>query len=133
MNWLQLIGRIMYGGFFVYNGVSHFLGMDQMTPYAASKGVPMPQLAVIASGLLILVGGAMVLAGWKTRWGALMIVLFLIPVSLMMHDFWAVDDAMGRMNELAHFGKNLTLAGAALMIAWVERWPLSIDSRSPSA
>ncbi len=128
MKWLSLIGRILYGGFFLYNGLfNHLLNLDMLTQYAQSKGVPAPQLAVLVSGLMILLGGAMVLLGWKVRAGAVLIALFLIPVSFKMHAFWAVADPTGRMGEMVHFSKNMALLGAALMVMLPTSWPLALE------
>ncbi len=112
---VHLIGRILYGGYFVYNGLNHFLNLNMLTGYAQSKGVPAPRLAVIVSGLMILLGGLSVLLGFHFRWGALLIVLFLIPVTFKMHNFWAETGDM-RMIDMVLFTKNLALLGAALFI-----------------
>lgn len=124
---VSLFGRLIFGGYFVMSGVNHFIGLDRMAGFAASKGVPFPALAVLASGLLLLFGGAMMLLGWKAHVGAWLIVLFLVPVTLMMHNFWEVTDPAARMNDQIHFMKNLGLIGASLMLATIRRWPLSLE------
>jgi putative oxidoreductase len=128
---IALLGRILFGGFFLSSGVNHFLNVDTMAGYAASKGVPLPTLGVLLSGAMILVGGAMILLGWKTRIGAWLIVLFLIPVSVMMHNFWTLSDPALRMADQVNFMKNIALVGAALMIAAVPRWHLSLERPRP--
>lgn len=127
MNMISVIGRIIFGGYFLYSGVNHFLSLADMTGYAESKGVPMPSVAVIVSGLLLLIGGALILLGWKVRWGAWMIVFFLIPVSFMMHDFWTISDQQQRMSEMINFSKNMAMAGAALMISSYRYWPFGLE------
>ena len=127
--WVSLLGRLLYGGYFLYSGINHFLGLEGMAGYAASKGVPAPSLAVAFSGLLILLGGLSIILGVWTRLGAWLIVLFLVPVSLMMHTFWAIPDPQAASGEMLNFMKNMALLGAALMIATVPRWPLSVDYR----
>lgn len=127
--WVSLIGRLLYGGYFLYSGVNHFLGLEGLAGYAASKGVPAPSLAVAFSGLLLLLGGLSIVLGFWTRIGAWLIVLFLVPVSLMMHTFWAIPDAQAASGEMLNFMKNMALLGAAMMIATVPRWPLSVDAR----
>ena len=112
---VHLIGRILYGGFFIYNGLNHLLNLNMLTGYAQSKGVPAPRLAVIVSGLMILLGGLSILLGFHFRWGALLIILFLIPVTFKMHNFWAETGDM-RMIDMINFTKNLALLGAALFI-----------------
>jgi uncharacterized membrane protein YphA (DoxX/SURF4 family) len=126
MDVLALIGRLIVGGYFLSAGVKHVLELDSMAGYAASKGVPLPGLAVIGSGLLLVAGGALILLGLKVRWGAWLVILFLIPTSFMMHAFWTVSDPQAAQGEMVNFTKNIALVGAALMIAWVERWPYSL-------
>lgn len=126
MKFLSLIGRIIFGGYFLISGINHLLNSEQMSGYAASKGVPMPTAAVLFSGLLLVAGGALVLIGYKVRIGALLIALFLLPVSIMMHNFWAVP-AEAKQMEMVNFMKNMGLLGASLMIASVRFWPLSLE------
>ena len=132
MKFLSLIGRIIFGGYFLISGVNHFLNSEPMSGYAASKGVPMPTAAVLFSGLLLVAGGALVLIGYQVRIGALLIALFLLPVSIMMHNFWAVP-AEAKQMEMANFMKNMGLLGASLMIASVRFWPLSLEKGSRAA
>jgi putative oxidoreductase len=132
MKWLTLIGRIIYGGFFVYNGLNHLINLKMLAGYAAMKGVPAPQVAVLVSGLMILVGGAMVVLGWKVRLGAWLIVLFLVPVTFKMHAFWA-ETGDTRMMEMISFAKNMALLGAALMIMLPTSWPLAVEKEKQAA
>lgn len=66
---LFLIGRMIFGGFFAYSGINHFLGVATMADYAATKGVPAPELAVILSGALLVFGAFSVLFGLLPRIG----------------------------------------------------------------
>ena len=116
MNWLLLIGRILYGGFFFLNGINHFAMGQAMTGYAQSKGVPAPALSVYGSGILLLLGGLSVLIGYQVQLGLWLLVIFLIPVSLVMHNFWALKDPQQKMAEQVNFMKNMALLGAALML-----------------
>ena len=114
--YLHILGRVLFGGYFVYSGVNHFLNSKMMSGYAGSKGVPAPMLAVIGSGLLIVLGGLGVLFQMYVQWSLALIVLFLIPVTLMMHNFWADKDPMARMNNRIGFLKNMALLGATFMM-----------------
>jgi len=116
MDVVFLLGRLILGGFFVMNAMNHFRMAGMMAGYAASKGVPAPKLAVVGTGLQMLVGGVMLILGWQVWVAALILVLFLIPVALMMHNFWTVQDQQQRMMEMVQFMKNLALAGALLMV-----------------
>ncbi len=125
--WLNLVGRVLYGGFFVYNGINHFINLGMLTGYAQSKGVPAPQLAVILAGLMMLVGGVMILVGWKVRVGAWLIILFLLPTSFMIHNFWAISDPNMRMSDMINFSKNMALLGAALIMMIQGPWPIAVE------
>jgi len=125
---LFLLGRVIFGGFFAYNGINHFLQQRTMSDYAASKGVPAPDAAVEASGALLLAGGISVVAGMMPRQGLAAIVAFLVPVSFKMHRFWEESDPAKRLVEMTNFSKNLALAGAALAMMQIdEPWPISVD------
>ena len=87
-----------------------------MTGYATYKKVPAAKLAVIVSGLMILVGGLYIALGIYADLGALLIALFLIPAAFMMHAFWKESDATAKQTESIGFFKDLSLAGAALII-----------------
>lgn len=122
-----LIGRILFGGFFLYNGINHLWQRKNMASYTAQKGVPSPELAVTASAVPLIVGGASVLLGVKPKWGALAIMGFLAGVSPVMHDFWRNQDPNERMNNMTAFMKNLALAGGALALMGVEEpWEASV-------
>lgn len=127
MRAVALIGRIIFGGYWVFSGLNHFLQREMMVGYTASKGVPMPEIANLGAGLLILVGGALILIGFKPHIGAWMIVLFLLPVTFMMHNFWADTDPGAKMNNMANFMKNMGLLGAALMLSTIRYWPISVE------
>lgn len=121
-----LIGRILFGGYFLMNGLNHLIKFGMLQGYAASKGVPSPGLAVVVAGLLILLGGAGMLLGAYIQWAVAALVVFLVPVSFKMHNFWSVSDPQMKMAEMVNFTKNMALLGAALMILAIPTpWPYS--------
>ena len=127
MNALLLIGRIIFGGFFIYSGVNHFIGFEMMTQYAKMKGVPFPTFAQGVTGLLLLLGGLSILFGIYPYVGIVMLVAFLLPVSFMMHNFWTLADPQLRMAEKVNFMKNMALLGAILMFLAIPLpWALSV-------
>ena len=127
-----LIGRLIVGAFFIYNGLNHFLSLAMMAQFAAAKGVPAPTVAVAASGALILFGGISILLGWRPDLGIAAIVVFLLGVSFPMHNFWAETDPGQRMNDMGHFAKNMAIMGATLtMVAIPQPWPYSVEARRP--
>ena len=96
---------------------------------ATSQGVPFASFFVPLSGILAIVGGLGVAVGFQTRIAALLLVVFLVPVTFKMHAFWTVHDAMAAMNQQIHFMKNLSMLGAALFFLGVGGGPMSVDAR----
>jgi len=128
-----LIGRIIFGGYFLYAGINHLRQRKDMAHYTASKGVPAPEVAVTASAVPLIIGGTSVLLGLKPKWGAMAILGFLAGVSPIMHDFWRNEDPNERMNNMVNFTKNLALAGGALALMGVdEPWEGSVPFARPS-
>jgi putative oxidoreductase len=124
---LFLLGRILFGGLFAYNGLNHFLNYSALRGYCAYKGVPLPDVATIVSGVWLLAGGLSVIAGYRPQIGLALIALFLLVVTPMMHDFWKAADPNQRMGEFVNFTKNFALLGAALaMLLIPQPWPYSL-------
>jgi uncharacterized membrane protein YphA (DoxX/SURF4 family) len=122
-----LLGRLAFGGFFIYNGINHLRQRKAMAQYAQMKHVPAPEAAVTATGIMLIAGGTSIVFGVKPALGAAAIVAFLAGVSPVMHDFWKAEDPNQRMNDLINFSKNMALMGAALALMGMEEpWPASI-------
>ena len=127
MDTLLFIGRIIFGGFFIYSGVNHFIGFQTMTQYAKMKGVPFPAFSQGVTGILLLLGGLSILCGIYPYIGILLLVVFLFPVSFMIHNFWTIEDPQLRMAEKVNFMKNMALLGAVLMFLAIPLpWALSL-------
>jgi uncharacterized membrane protein YphA (DoxX/SURF4 family) len=107
---------VLFAALFLGSAFSHLTQSAQMAQYAASKGVPAPRVAVIGSGILLLVGGLMVLFGVWADLGSLLLVAFLIPTAVLMHAFWKESDPEAKNTEMINFNKDIALAGAALML-----------------
>src|SRR5207237_7900236 len=102
---LFLIGRAVFGGFFLLNGFNLIVDHATAAQYAAAKGVPVPGLAVVVAAALILFGGLSIVLGWRPDLGIAAIVLFLAAVTFPMHNFWDLSGA-ARVNEMVNFTKN---------------------------
>ncbi len=125
------LGRLLFGGYFVYNGIGHFQNAEMMAGYAGSKGVPAAGVAVQASGAMILLGGLSLITGYRPKMGAGLITAFLAGVTPVMHAFWKSQDQQERMSEMVNFTKNVALiGGAALAAAIPEPWPASPSGAS---
>jgi putative oxidoreductase len=123
---LYLAGRLLFGGLFVYNGLNHFRNYAAIRAYCAYKHVLMPGPSAIVSGLWLVVAGTSVVVGFRPEAGLVLIVLFLLVVTPVMHDFWNITDPAQRLGEWINFQKNAALMGAALMMLLLPRpWPYS--------
>jgi len=122
-----LLGRLLFGGYFIMAGINHFKQTGQLSTYAAAKKVPKPDIAVRATGTMLIAGGASILLGVKPKLGAVAIIGFLAGVSPVMHDFWKQESPEQRMNDMVNFTKNVALAGGAIALMGVEEpWPASV-------
>ncbi|MFM2263722.1 MAG: hypothetical protein RLY81_74, partial [Actinomycetota bacterium] len=99
MDIVLIIGRVLFALLFISSGVSHLTKLEAMTGYAQYKKVPAAKFSVVLSGLMILVGGLYIAFGVYADLGALLIALFLIPTSFLMHAFWKETDATAKQNE----------------------------------
>lgn len=126
--YLVPLGRFLFVAIFLLAAFGHFSAPT--IAYAASQGVPLANVLVPLAGVLALVGGLSVLFGVRARIGALLLVLFLVPVTLMMHRFWAVPDPMMARMQQAMFMKNVSMLGGALLIMYFGAGPFSLDSRT---
>jgi uncharacterized membrane protein YphA (DoxX/SURF4 family) len=128
MKVLFLIGRIVFGGFFLISGFFDLRHYRFFVPLVAGSGVPFPRFAVIFAGLLILLGGICVVVGFRPRAGVSSIILFLVLVTPVAHAFWAHRDKRQHADDLNNFTKNMGLLGGSLMTLLIpEPWPYSLD------
>src|ERR1041385_5891025 len=122
-----LIGRLVFGGFFLYNGINHLKQRKQLAQYAETKNVPMAEAVVAATGVALIAGGTSILLGIKPKLGTAAIAGFLAGVSPVMHVFWRIEDPNQRLNEMINFSKNLALLGSALALMGIdEPWSTSV-------
>ncbi|MCU1640006.1 MAG: DoxX family protein [Nocardia sp.] len=116
MDVLVLIGRILFVLLFLASGVGHLTQTEAMAQYAQFKGIPAAKLSVFGSGVLLVLGGLSVLLGVWADLGALLLLIFLLPTAFLMHAFWKETDPQAKQTEMISFNKDISLAGAALML-----------------
>ena len=121
------MGRVLLSLIFIVAGFSHFTGAT--ISYAANSGVPFADILVPVSGVMAIVGGISVALGVKARMGALLLILFLIPVTFMMHNFWAIEDAQMAQQQMTHFMKNIAIFGGLFFVAYYGAGSYSWDSK----
>jgi len=126
MRYVYLVGRILFSLIFITAAPRHFT--PEGIQHAADLGVPFASLLVPISGVMAMAGGLSITAGYKARWGAWLLVGFLVPVTLMMHAFWTLKDPLMIHLQQAMFAKNLSMLGAALLISQFGAGEVSLDA-----
>ncbi|NBM18641.1 DoxX family membrane protein [Streptomyces sp. GC420] len=116
MDVLVLIGRILFVLLFLNSAIGHLTQTKAMAGYAQARGVPAATAATFGSGVLLLLGSLSVVLGVWADLGALLLFAFLLPTAVMMHAFWKEADGQARQMEMIQFFKDLSLAGACLMV-----------------
>ncbi len=128
--WLQLVGRIALGAIFLLSAIGKLSNWSGTVAIAASGGVP--QVLLAGATALELLGALSLIAGFKTRWGVIALVVFLVPATLVFHNFWAVQGAE-QQQQMAHFMKNLAIGGGLLIVFAVGPGAVSLDARREKA
>jgi putative oxidoreductase len=126
MRYLALIGRILFALIFIAGAPHHFT--HEGAQHAADLGVPFAAALVPISGIMALAGGLSIAIGYKARWGAWLLVGFLVPVTLMMHAYWKLHDPAAIHVQQAMFAKNVSMLGAALLLTQFGSGRLSLES-----
>jgi uncharacterized membrane protein YphA (DoxX/SURF4 family) len=120
MDWVLLLGRILFGFLFVNAGFGFHLRQREMaTGYARMMGAPAPELTVPLTGVQLIVGGLMIVLGLWVDLAALIVIAFLIPTNYWMHAFWKMDDPEQKVLNQTHFFKNTALIGGSLILFYL--------------
>ena len=125
---LAVGGRLLLSAIFISSGYNKITGWEQTGDFMAAKGLPMVPILLGGAILFEIVGGLSVVVGFKARIGAALLIVFLIPTTVIFHDFWAYE-AQQQQNQLINFMKNLAILGGLFQIAAVGPGPWSIDKR----
>jgi putative oxidoreductase len=114
-DWAALLGRMLLALLFVVSGFGKIPGFEETAGYIASQGLPMPQVLAALAVLFELGGGVAIALGWKTRWAAAALILFLIVITPVFHKFWGIppDEAMAQQTN---FMKNVSVLGGFLLL-----------------
>ena len=122
-----LIGRIVVGLYWLNAAIAHFTQSKSMVPYAKMKGVPLADLAVPGTGVLLFIAALSILTGMYPAVAVAALVAFLVPVTFMMHNFWSIEDQAMKMNDMIMFTKNMAMLGYTLiLLAIPQPWPFSL-------
>jgi putative oxidoreductase len=127
-----LLGRILITAIFLRSAFGKITGFSAVAAGMAKKGMPFAEVLLVGAIVFEIVGALTMLLGWKARWGALLLIIFMIPATLFYHDFWNMEGAQYRQ-QLTHFMKNLSIFGALIFVMGMGPGPLSLEkSREPS-
>ena len=127
-NPLALAGRILIALFFVLPGLQKLTGFSGTVAYAASAGMPLPQVGVAIGMLIEIFGGLAMLLGYRTRWAALALAVFTLAATFVFHAFWSVPADVAMVQQLM-FWKNIAVTGGQLGFAAHGAGGWSLDAR----
>ncbi|MFA6494956.1 MAG: DoxX family membrane protein [Candidatus Paceibacterota bacterium] len=127
-NMLFLVGRIFFGAYWLMNASNHLIFQrTHLKGFVASKNIPSPHIAIVIAGLLLLAGGLGILLGVYAQLAIGALILFLVPVTILMHSFWLDKDAATRAGNMINFSKNMALVAALLMLLAIPTpWPFAL-------
>jgi len=123
-----LIGRMLLAFIFLQSAFEKVLNYGKTLGLMSAKGVPEPQMLLPVAIVVLFIGGIMILVGWKAHWGALALIIFMIPATLYFHNYWAYPEAQ-QLNQFHHFVKNVSIIGALCMILGMGSGALSVDGK----
>lgn len=126
---LALIGRLVIAYLFIPAGWGKIAGFAGVAGYIASKGLPLPEVAAAIAIAVELGLGLMLLIGWKARWAALGLALFVAVITPIFHAYWAMPEAQQMMQKQA-FDKNFAIVGGLLLLTAFGPGRFSLDARS---
>jgi len=116
MEILAIVGKVLFGILFLDAGKSHFQYKDVNVAYARGKGLILPELNVVLSGLLLLIAPVLYILGIWEMAALISIATFLLLTCILFHNYWQVADMQSKQIERISFYKNLALAGAAIVL-----------------
>jgi putative oxidoreductase len=122
------LGRVFLALLFVVSGIGKITGYAGTAAVMASKGLPMVDILLPLTIAVELGGGLLLALGWKARWAAAALFLFLIPTTLIFHQFWGIDPKLVQMQKI-HFLKNVAIMGGMLMVLAIGAGAWSIDRK----
>ncbi|WP_459555556.1 DoxX family protein [Lacunimicrobium album] len=113
---ISVLGRLFLVTIFLLSAVGNKIpNYSNIATYMGSQGVPQPQILLAGAIAFLIVGGVSVLLGFKARFGAGLLFVFLVLATYYFHDFWTFP-AEQRQDQIIQFMKNLGLGGAMLFI-----------------
>jgi putative oxidoreductase len=124
----SLAARLLLAALFLPAGLSKLFGFTGTVGYIASEGLPLPTLGAVLAVALEVLGGLALIAGYQTRWAALLMALFTVVAGVFFHNFWAAPAEAMQMQQIM-FMKNLSIAGGLLALSVLGAGAWSLDAR----
>ena len=115
--WQLMLGRVLLSAIFILSGLGKLPHFHDVAGMMASKGIPVVSVALVITLFIEIGGGLLVLTGYKARYAALVIALWLIPVTLVFHHFWGIP-AEQQQDQMINFLKNVAIMGGLLVLAY---------------
>lgn len=125
-----LAGRFLMGVYFIIPGISKITGFEGTSAYMASHGVPFIPVLLVVTIVLQLALGLFMIVGFKTKITAFLLAGMVLVISLVMHNFWTMEDGVNKLHETQNFFKNMGIMSGLLMVSALGGGNFSIDSRS---
>lgn len=126
MDFVWLASRILFSSVFIVSAIGNLKNLDHASKITAASGVPFPKLLTVLASLLSLLGGISIVLGFQVEIGAVLVLLFLIPVTFTTHRFWKYTDPREAGMQQAHFWKNIGLIGGSLFLLYYGAGPISL-------
>jgi putative oxidoreductase len=127
---LSVLGRVLLCTIFfmaaVGNDIPHF---NDVVKVMMSVEIPAPQLMLVGAIVFLIAGSLSVIVGYKARFGAVLLLTFLVLATYYFHPFWKLE-GQAQQEQMINFMKNLSMMGAMLFIMGNGSGPMSLDSRS---
>jgi putative oxidoreductase len=114
--WIPEAGRVLFASYFLLMGASHLIHFREHAGFIGRKGVPLARAATLLTILMMIGGGMLTMFNWHRAFGAALLFGIIFPAPFFLHHFWNETDSYSRLSEFAHFIKDLSLAGAALLL-----------------
>lgn len=128
LRFAPLLARLFIAQLFLLSGYGKIVGFNQTAAAMASKGLPFVEVLLVLTILIEIGGALMILLGWKARIGALALLLWMIPVTLIFHNFWAMSGQEAFINQIM-FQKNLAIMGALLYVMAFGAGPYRVETK----
>ncbi len=126
-----LVGRLILAWFFLSEAMAYAGQWDGTIQLMALKNIPAQPLLLALALIVMFLGGLSLVFGFQTRYGAVLLFGYTIIVSVAMHDFWLINNAIDRASDYEIFARNMAIAGGLLLLVGMGPGPVAIDSVKP--